>query len=391
MIEVMHKELNISKRYLIRILFFLNLFCGSLFANIDPDVIDDKMYFNNKTTVSEIQERMQSVHSVVDIEVTPEVIERINQYTYHCRKSATNILEKVMIYFPVFENEIHRRGMPDDLKYLAVIESMLDPNATSKSGAAGLWQFVKGTAKMVGLEVNDKIDQRRSIIKSTQAALDYLESLHDRFGDWNLAIAAYNCGPGNVNKAIKRSNNSSDFWEIRKHLPKETQKYLPRFIAAMYLMNFYHYHNLYPSEVNNDLRFTSVFSITDKLDLNKLAKDLSIDNSIIRTLNPEYIKGYIPENKGRYTVRIPNSRVGNYYRIYEPSVYNKYLLRKAAELAKEEEMEKIKTLDIVKKDTVAPLEHIVSIIVNSLHSITGSKNYHIPRQMRSRELYLRKV
>lgn len=351
--------------------------------------------FGNRVSKNEASERLQQLNSIIDITITDEVQERIQQYTYHYRSSAENILGKVMIYFPVFEKEIMRRGLPDDLKYLAVVESMLNPKATSKSGAAGLWQFMKGTGKMVGLEINSEIDQRRSIELSTQAALDYLQSLYDRFGDWNLAIAAYNCGPGNLSKALKKSK-SKDFWEIRKYLPKETQKYLPRFIAAMYLTNYFQYHELVPRSFSNDLLHAVSVPVKETIWLNKLEKELFLDDTnILKDLNPEYTKGYVPGGSGQYSIRIPSRLLERFYELYEPGLYSKIIEEREEKkrLAKLEEqkleLELQEQLDNTSRDTVSALEEIVSLIFTSIQSKSSKLKYRIPSKMRSRELYAR--
>lgn len=393
--NLLNKKLYTSFRRIAKSIFVLNVFAASAFAHADSDIVSTPKVFNDKTTMSEIQSRMDQIVSIIDIEVTPEVQERINQYTYHSRRSAERLLNRVMIYFPIFEREIQRRGMPDEIKYLAVVESMLDPNATSRSGAAGLWQFVPNTAKMVGLEVGSVVDERRSIEKSTQAAMDYLQSLYDRFEDWNLALAAYNCGPGNVSKAMKRSQ-SKDFWEIRKNLPKETQKYLPRFIAAMYLLNYYHYHGFNLDVVNPDYSDVATMTVKQKVYLSSLAKELNVDYGILRKLNPEYLQGYIPSSQGKYSVRIPSSRVGNYYKKYDPARYNKLQLEKIEREEKQKSVEeqadrRLERIEEITRDTIQPLEQIVSIIFNSLQSMSGRKSYHIPRQMRSLESVLKRV
>ncbi len=347
--------------------------------------------YANKVTKSEASYRLSQLNSVIDITVTDEVQERIQQYTYTYRSSAEKLLGRTNVYFPLFEREIMRRGMPDDLKYLAVIESMLNPSATSKSGAAGLWQFMKATGKMVGLEVNSVVDQRRSVELSTQGALDYLQSLYDRFGDWNLAIAAYNCGPGNVAKAIRKSG-SKDFWKLRKYLPTETQKYLPRFIAAMYLTNFYQHHGLTPNDVNTDHTNYLTVNVNQSLKFSSLAKDLGLENDkILRELNPEYLSGYVP-GKSQYTIRIPSRTGDKYFQKYEPGVYSKIMEERAElertrllELKKEKEAERRS----MQRDSITTLQSLVSLILSPLQSNQPTKQYKIPTRMRSRESYLR--
>jgi len=298
---------------------------------------------------------------------------------------------KSSVYFPLFEKEIRRRGMPDDLKYLAIIESLLNPSATSRSGAAGLWQFMKPTGRMVGLEINSVVDQRRSVELSTQAALDYLQSLYDRFGDWNLVLAAYNCGPGNVSKAMRKSG-SKDYWEMRKYLPRETQKYLPRFIAAMYLTNFYHYHGLQPNTVETDLTNVITVSVDQKINLKSLSQELSLgDDELLRSLNPEYLAGYIPAKK-QYSLRLPSRVIETYYKKYEPGTYSN-IMEKRAEAHRvkvlEEKRAKQLELESMKRDSLTPIQTLVSRIIEPLKSISAPKEYRIPTKIRSRASYAR--
>lgn len=370
---------------------FMLVLNQSSFANIAIGSDMGIATYSNKVTKSEALYRLSQLNSVIEITITDEVQERIQQYTYAYRSSAEKLLGRSNVYFPLFEQEIMRRGMPDDLKYLAIIESMLNPSATSKSGAAGLWQFMKGTGKMVGLEVNSIVDQRRSVELSTQGALDYLQSLYDRFGDWNLAIAAYNCGPGNISKAIKKSG-SKDYWKLRRFLPKETQKYLPRFIAAMYLTNFYEHHGLTPNDVDTDLTNILTVSVNQSIKFSKLATQLGLENDkILRQLNPEYLSGYVP-GKSQYTIRIPSRISDKYFKIYEPGTYSMIMEKRAElervrilELKKQKEAERLS----MKRDSITTLQSIVSLILSPLQSQSAAKKYKIPTRMRSRLSYLK--
>ncbi len=381
---------NFVARFLAMAFFMLSFNITSN-AHIALSSDDGKVVYANKVTKADASARLSQLNSVVEIAVTDEVQERIQQYTYRYRQSAEKLLGRSNIFFPIFEREISRRGMPDDLKYLAVIESMLNPKATSKSGAAGLWQFMKGTGKMVGLEINAVVDQRRSIELSTQAALDYLQSLYDRFGDWNLALAAYNCGPGNVSKAIRRSG-SKDYWKMRKYLPKETQKYLPRFIAAMYLTNFYEYHELVPNEINTDLTNVTIVHVNQSIKFSELANELGLeDDSILRELNPEYLSGYVP-GKSQYTISIPSRTREIYFKKYEPAVYARIMEERAEierkNLLERKKEEEAKILNF-KRDSIGSLQSLVSLILGPLQSNQAKKKYRIPTKMRSRESYLR--
>ena len=385
----MNQQNYIARLLVVSILFFV--FNPYSQAHVAINMGENTVKYADKVSKSDASDRLSKLNSVIDITITNEVQERIQQYTYDYRKSAEKILGRVSVYFPIFEKEIRRRGMPDDLKYLAIIESLLNPKATSKSGAAGLWQFMKPTGKMVGLEINSVVDQRRSVEKSTEAALDYLQSLYDRFGDWNLVLAAYNCGPGNVSKAMRRSG-SKDYWEMRKYLPRETQKYLPRFIAAMYLTNFYHHHGLQPNTVESDLTNVITVSVNQRIKLTSLTEELKLeDKDILSKLNPEYIAGYIPGKK-QYSLRLPSRCIERYYKKYEPGTYSTIMeKREEAKRVKvlQEKKEKELALASMKRDSLNSIQTLVSIIMEPLKSNTSRKKYKIPTKIRSRRTYAR--
>lgn len=170
------------------------------------------------------------------------------------------------------------------MKYIAVIESSLRPDAVSSQGAAGIWQFMKGTAKLYGLEISKYIDERRDVELSTEKALLYLSTLYDIYGNWTTALAAYNCGPGNINKAIKKANGSTNYWELAKYLPKETKEYIPRFIAASYLMNYYYLHDITPIEPENEFKYTGAVRVYEKVYFKDLVSDLNIDMELVKDL-----------------------------------------------------------------------------------------------------------
>jgi len=253
-----------------------------------------------------IENRIFSLGSSVDVKYNAEVKRRVRQYTIKQRSMSEVLLGRSSIYFPVFEDIFMEKGIPLDLKFLSVVESGLRPKATSKSGAAGLWQFMRPTGRMMGLKINRTIDERRDIIKSTEAAADYLLHLYERFDDWTLAIAAYNCGPGNLRKAIRKSGGKRNFWEIKKYLPKETREYVPKFIAMSYVMNYYYEHDLVPDVPNEDLIHTSTAQVFEKINLRKLSEELDIELSVLRTLNPSYIRNFIPKtDEGLYNLVLP--------------------------------------------------------------------------------------
>lgn len=257
-----------------------------------------------------IENRIFSLGSSVDVKYTAEVKRRIKQYTVKQRATSEILLGRTSIYFPLFEDIFKRKGLPLDLKYLSVVESGLRPVATSRSGAAGLWQFMRPTGRMMGLEINRTIDERRDIEKSTEAAAEYLLHLYERFDDWTLAIAAYNCGPGNLRKAIRKSGGKRNFWEIAKYLPKETREYVPKFIAISYVMNYYYEHDLVPEIPDESLTNTSTAQVFETINLRNLSKELDIDIKVLKTLNPSYIRNYIPKSEeGTYNLVLPTTEM----------------------------------------------------------------------------------
>jgi len=257
-----------------------------------------------------IENRIFSLGSSIDVKYNAEVKRRIKQYTVSQRSMCEVLLGRSSIYFPVFEDIFRKKGLPLDLKYLSVVESGLRPIATSRSGAAGLWQFMRPTGRMMGLQINRTIDERRDVEKSTEAAADYLLHLYERFDDWTLAIAAYNCGPGNLRKAIRKSGGKRSFWEIKKYLPKETREYVPKFIAMSYVMNYYYEHDLVPDVPHEDLTNTCSAKVFEKINLRRLSKELGIDLKVLRTLNPSYIRNYIPKSEdGKYNLVLPTNEM----------------------------------------------------------------------------------
>jgi hypothetical protein len=254
-----------------------------------------------------LEQRFEMLDGHFDYRLTPEIEGHVKAYTAKYRKSTENLLGRSSIYFPLFEKAIDEKGLPQELKFLTIIESNLKPYARSRVGAAGLWQFMKPTGRMMGLKINRVVDERNDPIKSTHAALNYLSYLYDMFGDWTLAIAAYNCGPGNVKKAIRRGN-SNDYWTIRKYLPRETRAYVPKFMAASYLMNYYLEHGLTPSEETLEENPTTA-RIYKKTDFKSLARIVGMDVKSIWRLNPMYIKGYIPASDQGYFLTLPEDKL----------------------------------------------------------------------------------
>ncbi len=302
-----------------------------------------------------VEQRVYNLNTVVDVAYTKQVSKNIYFYVEKHKHISEVLLGRVNIYFPLFENVLREKGLPESLKYLPIIESGLRPSITSHAGAAGLWQFMKPTARMLDLKINRTIDERRDPMKSTYAAAEYLEFLYNKYEDWTLALAAYNCGPGNVNKAIRRSG-SKDFWKLQKYLPRETRNYIPKFIAASYLMNYYHEHNIVPQEPESELIFTGTAKVYEKINFKELAKQYELDLDLLKKLNPAYLRNYIPKNEdGKYTITLPEKNLFEYLDnngSYDDIVYVPYSKKLEKENREVEALEKLPSIFTLKRFTL---------------------------------------
>lgn len=254
--------------------------------------------------------RLCALPYIIEMPYNAVVKSFIEAYLHRSKKQVARMRRLADTYFPLFEEVLIRYGLPTELKYLPIIESGLNPQARSHAGAAGLWQFMPQTAKNCGLEVNSLIDERLDPYKATDAACRFLKSLYAIYDDWNLAIAAYNCGPGNVNKAIHRANGARDFWRIYNYLPKETRSYLPIFIAANYVFNYADEHNICPAEPILPLALDTI-QVDKRLHLQQVAEVLDIPLNTLRKLNSQYTMDILPGGKG-YSLCIPIEKVGHY-------------------------------------------------------------------------------
>lgn len=263
--------------------------------------------------------RLAALPTIVRMPYNNMVRTCIDRYAKRSRSQVSYLLGISEYYFPFIEQEIDRLGLPHELKYLPVIESAFTPKATSRAGAKGLWQFMFNTGKIYGLKANNYIDERFDPVKSTTAALLFLKDLYDMFQSWELAIAAYNCGPGNIKKAIKRSGGSTDFWKIYPWLPRETRGYLPGFIAATYIMNYYEDHGICPMEPTHPIA-TDTIHVNRNLHFEQIAEVCEVDIEEIRTLNPQYLKDIIPGDNETYILRLTNEAVTRFVE-NEDSIY----------------------------------------------------------------------
>lgn len=256
-------------------------------------------------TDSLIIERLNAMNTVIDLSFNKTVKNMIILYTQKRRTQVEIMLGLAQYYFPVFEEILDRYQMPLELKYMAVVESALNARAFSPAGACGLWQFVYGTGKMYGLEITSFVDERRDPVKATEAAARYLSDLYAIYKDWHLVIAAYNCGPGNVNKAIARSGGKRDYWTIYYRLPRETRGYVPAFISAAYAMHYHKEHGLSPREPAFNIVCDTIM-VTNYLHFEQVANQLNIEIEILRELNPMYRLDVIPATAEKpYPLKLP--------------------------------------------------------------------------------------
>ncbi len=257
-------------------------------------------------------QRLQSMQSAVSLSYNNTVRGFIAMYTVRKPKQVAVMLGLANYYFPMFEEALAKYGLPMELKYLPIIESALNPGANSVASAVGLWQFMYSTGKMYKLEISTFVDERRDPLKATDAAARYLRDLYNIYKDWHLVIAAYNCGPGNVNKAIKRCGDAKDYWKIYYRLPKETRGYVPAFIAANYVMNFYQSHNILPKTPDFPI-ITDTLMVNDYLHFNQVSEIIGIPVEQIRSLNPQYRRDIIPASKEKaYSLVLPQDEVSAY-------------------------------------------------------------------------------
>ena len=257
-------------------------------------------------------QRLQSMQSAVSLSFNNTVKGFITMYTVRKPKQVAVMLGLANYYFPMFEEALAKYDLPMELKYLPIIESALNPGANSSASAVGLWQFMYSTGKMYKLEISTFVDERRDPLKATDAAARYLRDLYNIYQDWHLVIAAYNCGPGNVNKAIKRSGDAKDYWKIYYRLPKETRGYVPAFIAANYVMNFYQSHNILPKSPDFPI-ITDTLMVNDYLHFNQISETIGIPIEQIRSLNPQYRRDIIPASKEKsYSLVLPQDQISAY-------------------------------------------------------------------------------
>lgn len=286
----------------------LNLYNSRMYLREDPEC----NYKNEDVSYpKEVYiERLRRLPNIIEMPYNDEVRKVIDKYTGRLRRHVSYMLGASNFYMPLFEKALETYGLPLELKYLPIIESGLNPNAVSRVGASGLWQFMLQTGKQYGLEVNSLVDERRDPVKATYAAARYLRDLYNIYGDWSLVIAAYNCGPENVRKAMHRSGKS-DYWSIYSYLPRETQGYVPAFIAANYVMNYYCKHNICPMVCDLPAKTDSVM-VNTNIHFGQISGVLGISIEQLRALNPQYRRDIVNGDTELAAINLPADRITSF-------------------------------------------------------------------------------
>ncbi len=314
---------------------------GKISSDLDSIVNDwyVKMAFQNNPQIlfddtagiqypdSVYSSRLARINSIVKLDYNNIIRNHIHVYTIKKRQQFRVMLGLKDYYFPMIEDIFDSYGLPSELKYMAVIESALNPNAVNRrSGATGMWQFMYSTGRSYGLTINSIVDDRRDPVKATHAAAKYIRDLYDIYKDWTLVIAAYNCGPGNVNKAIRRSGNKKDYWQIYYRLPRETRGYIPQYIAAAYAINYYPEHDIQPVPVNFPVA-TDTIMVNKDIHLSQISEVMRFPLGELRALNPQYRTGLVPGSTKPLALTLPISHLGSFIdlndtiRSYKSDVY----------------------------------------------------------------------
>ena len=296
----------------------LNLYMAKTYLDADEDcqMNDVNPVFEEEVYV----DRLSRIPTIIELPHNDVVQQFIDRYSGRLRHSVSYMLGASNFYMPIFEEALEAYDLPLELRYMPVIESALNPTAVSRVGATGLWQFMLTTGKQYGLEVNSLVDERRDPIKASYAAARYLSDLYKVFGDWTLVIAAYNCGPDQVNKAIRRSNGETDYWQIYPYLPKETRGYVPAFIAANYIMTYYCDHNICPMRTRLPAK-TDTIMVHRNVHFEQIAAVCGIGLDELRALNPAYRRDVIPGATELSCLRLPQTEIGKFID-NEDSIYN---------------------------------------------------------------------
>ena len=287
----------------------------------------DAVHFSSNVSDEELMRRLSAMNAYITIPFNETVKNYMILYSEKMPRHMENMMGRSLYYFPIFEEILAKYGLPLELKYMSIIESNLNPVAESRAGALGIWQFMYRTGKLYGLKINSFMDERLDVEKSADAAARYLRDAYNVFGDWNLAISAYNCGSGNVNKAIKRAGGKMDFWSIYPYLPRETRGYVPAFIGAMYAFHYAKEYGLQPADVGMPAK-VDTFEIRRNLHFKQINEVVGVPLETVKLLNPQYTHEIIPGNSGACVLNLPYSWTGAFLAADQDSLY----LHRAGEL-----------------------------------------------------------
>lgn len=309
-----------------------SVYMGYLRANA-PKGVKVELLYDSAEVVPQANDsiykaRLAEIPSIIPLDFNAKTRSFIEVYVSRKRYAVPQMLALSEYYFPMIEEELDKAGLPIELKYMAIIESALQTGAVSRSGAVGMWQFMYNTAKIYKLEITTYVDERKDPVKATKAACKYMSNMYKVYGDWQLAIAAYNCGPGNVNKAIRRSGGKKNFWEIYSYLPRETRGYVPAFIAACYTFNYYNEHNLQPDEAIVT-HITDTVMVNKNLHLEDAGKALGVSLKTLQALNPQYRHNIIPGRASKpYALVLPTESALSFTE-FTDTIYKGYDIRVA--------------------------------------------------------------
>ena len=281
----------------------------------------DSVRFSSNVSDAEMMRRLSAMNSFITLPFNENVKNYIILYSERMPSRMGRIMGLSAYYFPIFEDILVRYGLPQELKYMAIIESMLNPVATSRAGARGIWQFMYQTARGYGLEINSFVDERLDVEKAVDAAARYLRDAYKTFGDWSLAISSYNCGAGNVSKAIRRADGKRDFWSIYPYLPTETRGYVPAFVGAMYAMTYYREYGIVPQNVGMPAQ-TDTFHIRRNLHFEQIHSVVGVPVEELQNLNPQYTHDIIPGNDHPYVLKLPYNWTNAFVEANQDSLYS---------------------------------------------------------------------
>lgn len=300
-------------------LWYRNSFAGEAGSVSEFDM--DSVRFSSNIPDQEMIDRLNAMNSFITLPFNDNVKNYIILYSEKMPERMSRVMGLSSYYFPMFEDVLNRYGLPLELKYMAVIESMLNPVATSRAGARGIWQFMYSTARNYGLEINSFVDERLDVEKAMDAAARYLRDAYKIFGDWALAISSYNCGAGNVSKAIRRAGGSRDFWSIYPYLPRETRGYVPAFVGAMYAMTYHKEYGIVPQNVGMPAQ-TDTFEIRKNLHFAQINSVVGVPMDVLKNLNPQYIHEIIPGNSRSHVLKLPYTWTTAFVEADRDSLYN---------------------------------------------------------------------